>query len=332
MPPRPYVDPAFAAALRALRVERGLSLRELAGRAYLAKSTISELENGAKRPSVETARHLDDALGGGGELAALVRPAARPDGEGRDRIAYALAHPVRLDAAAVGALARVLAAQRRADDAVPATLLIPAVEPQWAAVLGLARDARGPAAGALHEVAAEWTQFAGWLRAEARHDAAAVRLLDEAAEQAEAVGSGELLAQARNFRGYVERQRGNPRGIVRHFERAYRTPGAAILQRVGDAAQAAQGYALLGDSRTAARLLGEAADLVTRAEGDPPGTAYWLSPSFSRLNLGLAYLALGERDEAAQQLAGGLAGLPADRQAAEWAEEYRQALRAAEGG
>lgn len=325
MPPRVYVDPAFPALLRSLRTQRGMSLRDLARTAYVAKSSLSELENGAKRPGLQMAEQLDHALGAGGQLAALVTPADLP-GDDAERIRHAIDRPTRVDGATVDALAAALAAQRRLDDVLPALALLPAAGPQWSAVAALARDARGPAVPRLREVAAEWTQFLGWLRAEARHDDAAARTLIDAIRQADATGNGHLSAQARNFRGYVERQRGNPAGIVRHFSDAYQTPGASVLQRAGDAAQAAHGYALLGDHRAAARLLGEASDLLTRAEGEPPSTAYWLTPTFSRLNLGLAYVALGDTAEAAQHLRAGLAGLPADQQAAEWTLEYRRAL------
>jgi transcriptional regulator with XRE-family HTH domain len=327
--PRPLVDPRFAATLRRLRGERGLSLRALAAAAYVSKSLLSELENGRKGPSKELAIYLDRALQAGGALAELVTEAPTPP-EARERILYAVTRPTRLDLPAVEALADVLHAQRRLDDTLDSHILIPAVEPQWAIVSQLARDARGPHAEALYPVVAEWTQFLGWLQAEARHDAEAVRTLTQAAEQADALDSGPLAAQVENFRGYLERQRGNPRGIVRHFLAAYRTPGATLLQRVGDAVQAAHGFALLGDRQTAERLLGEASDLATAANGTaPPGAAYWLSPTFSRMGIGLAYLALGNKTEAEQHLRAGLEGLPADQRDAEWAREYREALEAA---
>lgn len=74
--PRPVaVDPRFPAELRRLRATRGLSLRDLAARAYVAKSTISDLENGLKSPTPETARALDDALHASGALATMVTEA-----------------------------------------------------------------------------------------------------------------------------------------------------------------------------------------------------------------------------------------------------------------
>lgn len=70
-------DARFSERLRELRTARGMSLRDLAAQAYIAKSTISDLENGIKAPSPATATALDRALEAGGKLAELVpaRPA-----------------------------------------------------------------------------------------------------------------------------------------------------------------------------------------------------------------------------------------------------------------
>ena len=329
MPPRTYTDPAFGARLRHLREQRGMSLRDLSRQAFVAKSTISELENGAKRPSAASAHALDSALGAGGQLEAMVTPAPTPAGD-RHRIGYATAGG-RVDTATVAALAGVLAAQRRLDDTLGPHPLAPAVGAQWPAVMALARDARGPAAGPMLEVAAEWTQFVGWLHAESRQDAAAVRVLTGAAAQADAIGHGPLKAQAVNFLGYAARQRRRPREMLRHFHAAYETPGASVLQRAGDAAQAAHALALLGEHRQARTLLGAASDLVGVADGPPPGTAYWLTPGFSHLNVGLAYAGLGDDRAAADHLRTGLESLPPDQQASVWSQEYRGALAAAGG-
>ncbi|GAB3808094.1 helix-turn-helix domain-containing protein [Micromonospora zhanjiangensis] len=327
----PIIDPRFPARLRELRTARGLSVRDLARRAHFSKTHVHDLETGRHRPTLDAARHLDDVLEAGGTLAALVIPppaVTTPDDD--ERIGYVLARPSRLDAASVRALADTLAAQRRLDDALPAPVMLPWAVPQWRTVVELARQAGGPQAAELHPVAAEWTQFVGWLHAEARNDAEAIRVLTDAADQADAVDSGPLAAQVENFRGYLERQRGNARGIVRHFLTAYHTPGATALQRVGDAVQAAHGYALLGDPAAARRLLGEASDLTDAAESETaPAAAYWLTPTFSRMGIGLAHQALGDNVTAADNLRAGLDSLPADQRDAEWTTEYRQALASA---
>lgn len=69
---RRTVDPRFAARLRELRTQRGLSLARLAAAAYVGKSTLSDLETGKSTPTVETAQALDRALAADGELAAMV--------------------------------------------------------------------------------------------------------------------------------------------------------------------------------------------------------------------------------------------------------------------
>ncbi|MFY1689575.1 helix-turn-helix domain-containing protein [Plantactinospora sp. WMMB782] len=331
MPHTPIVDPRFPARLRELRAARDLSLRDLARRVYYSKSQLHDLETARAKPTFEAARRLDDALQAGGTLAALVVEApavTTPDDD--QRLAYVAARPSRLDAATVRTLSDTLAAQRRLDDALPAPVMLPWSVPQWRIVQSLAAQARGPHTAELYEVVAEWTQFIGWLYAEGRRDAEATRVLIEAADEADAVDSGPLAAQVENFRGYVERQRGNPRGIVRHFLSAYHTPGAYALQRVGDAVQAAHGYALLGNRSAALQLLGEASDLTTAAESETaPALAYWLTPTFSRMGLGLAYLALGDGVSAADNLRAGLDGLPDDQRDAEWTLEYREALSVA---
>ncbi|HXS65188.1 MAG TPA: XRE family transcriptional regulator [Streptosporangiaceae bacterium] len=53
----------IAAALRRERSRAGISLTELARRAGIAKSTLSQLESGAGNPSVETLWALGNALG-----------------------------------------------------------------------------------------------------------------------------------------------------------------------------------------------------------------------------------------------------------------------------
>ena len=317
----------FAVRVRAALTERGISLREAARAVPVDPGHLSRMLTG-KRPVPEhVAQALDHLVGADGALAAL---AVTVNEEDRDRIAHSVATPSRLDAGTVRALADVLAAQRRLDDSLTATAMLGPTSAQWSTIQRLTRDARGPHTDALHEVAAEWVQFLGWLHAEARNDSDAVRWLTYAEDHADDIANGELAAQAANFKGYLARQQGRPRAVVRHFLTAYHTPGAAPLQRVGDAAQAAHGYALLGERDAARRLLGEASELADQAaDTAPPETAYWLSPTFTRMGMGLVHLALGDRADAAENLRVGLDSLPAEQQDAEWTAEYRDALEIA---
>ncbi|MGP3979726.1 nSTAND1 domain-containing NTPase [Streptomyces sp. KR80] len=78
---------SFSAQLRRLRVQRGLSLADLARQTHYSKGYLSKIETGSKRVTVDVARRCDQVLGAQGELLRLVREAAVPDGgagSGRD--------------------------------------------------------------------------------------------------------------------------------------------------------------------------------------------------------------------------------------------------------
>jgi transcriptional regulator with XRE-family HTH domain len=331
-----YVDPRFAEQLRTLRRARGLSLKGLYRIAHVSVSALSEYETGRRRPSAEMAQTLDLALDAGGELAAMVVETPRPGAvaeadETSNRLAHAVNAPRTIDARAVDALASALAAHRRADDDADPMLLLPAVSAGLAQVRLLAAQARGPHAHALRVVAAEWAQFTGWLHAQARHDAEAVRLLTESADQAVQLGVPNLACQAWGFRGYLERRRGVPARITRAFQTAAEVPGISRLHRVDAMLNTVHGLGLMGEKGQALDLLGQADDLTTSADGDEVDpAAYWLSPTWLRIPMGMAYLGLGRAGDAAENLREGLGALPGGWQRAEWAAEYRDALAQAE--
>jgi transcriptional regulator with XRE-family HTH domain len=321
----------FGAALKRLReqVVPKLSQSALARVVPVSHSAISRYEAGLQTPEEPVASRLDELLGAGGELLAL-RPTLDVgplDADQRDRIAHSVRHPGRIDEAAISALADSLAAQRRLDDVLGPLPLIPAALAQTEMVTTLLRDMDGPLRQQLAGVASEHVQFAGWLHAEARRDTQAVRLLGEAEELADEAADGTLAAQALNFRGYLARQQGRPRAMVRGFLAAFHTAGAHVSQQIGDAVQAAQGYAKIDERDAALRLLDTADGMIDEAGRDePPATAYWLTPTFHRLNSGLAHLALGDHAAAADHLRTGLDNLPEDQQGAEWTTEYRNGL------
>lgn len=320
----------FGQALRRFRLAAGLSQPAVARQVHVDQGNLSRYENDRQRPSPNTAGHLDELLGAGGELRRLATGDIAPDvltSDDRDRLGRVRERPHKLDGGAVAALASVLAAQRRLDDTMGPGPLIPATLAQVRMVTDLVRQATGPHRGALAEVVAEWVQFAGWLYAETRQDEEALRWLADAEQAADEIGDGVLAAQAANFRGYVARQRGNWRGVARWFLAEHHTPGASVHQRLGAAAQAAHGAGRLGDRDGARRMLEVADGLLEESARHPaPRTAYWLNPTFHRLNLGLAHMSLASYDVAADHLEQGLNGLPADQQGAAWTGEYRKAF------
>lgn len=70
---------AIGARVRALRTERGLSMRDLAAEAGVSQPFVSKLENGQQLPSVPTVYALAAALGT--TPGALLAPADRTDGD-----------------------------------------------------------------------------------------------------------------------------------------------------------------------------------------------------------------------------------------------------------
>lgn len=286
---------------------------------------LSRVLNGKQPPSKKLAVLMDNLLGTDGALAATVL-----DEDDAARVARSAAKPSRLDAGTVDALAGVLAAYRRLDDTVKPQSVIPATMVQMKQVTRMLRGARGPHRDRLAEVASEWVQFSGWMLAQVRKDNEAVRLLNDALELADEIGNGTLAAQALNFKGYIARQQKRPQGIARWFAAAADTPGAHPAQRIGDYLQAAAGMAALGDIDTALGMAEKAEKLTDKAAAlPPPDTAYWLTPAFNRLNMGLCTLALGRYSEAADHLRSGLAGLPEEFRNSPWSWEHKEALRRA---
>src|SRR5690606_6468654 len=127
----------FAARARAAMQEQGLSVREAARRLNYDHAFLSRVLNGKQRPSAQLAQGLDDLVGAEGALTTL---AATLTSDDRERIARSVAAPSRIDAATVHALADVLAAQRRLEDAVGPAVMLPATVAQLDTVAALARD------------------------------------------------------------------------------------------------------------------------------------------------------------------------------------------------
>ncbi|MFJ3632000.1 helix-turn-helix domain-containing protein [Streptomyces sp. NPDC090112] len=311
-------------ARRALR-DAGYSMKAAAREMHYDPAYLSRVLNGKQQPSGNLAAAIDSLVGAGGALADTLL-----DEDDSERVARSAGNPSRLDAGTVDALAGVLAAYRRLDDTAPPRSVIPATMAQMREVTRMLKEARGPQRDRLSDVASEWVQFAGWLFAQTREYKDGVRLLNDAVELADETGNGTLAAQALNFKGYIARQQGRPQGIARWFAAAANTPGAHPAQRIGDYLQSAAGLAELGDTDEALRTVERAERLMDEAAAlPPPATAYWLTPSFNRLNMGLATLALGRYSDAADHLRTGLAGLPEELRDAPWSWEHKEALRRA---
>jgi transcriptional regulator with XRE-family HTH domain len=325
------VDPRFAETLRRLRDERGLSLRRLADVVHHGKTYVHELETGAKQPTLDVARRLDDALGAGGALAALVGQASGgidPDAAGR--LAHAVQHPRRVDADAVEALAAVLAHQRRLEDAIGSAAMLAPVAAQLATVEQLVTEARGPARPLLVDVAAQWAQFNGWLHTATERYADAQRWFRTSLEWSTEVGDLDMVATVMSFRGHLAWLLGHPGPTIGLSQAARRWPQIYAGQLAYDVLQEARGHAILGDAYEVDRLIDESDELTDRALRELPGAPpwhYYRSPAFWDLERGRALARLaGRQGRAAELLVAGLDALPECQQHADWVQAYRRDL------
>lgn len=258
-------------------------------------------------------------------------PGAEPNGrftpDDEDRLMLAVGRVVRPDFRVVDSLAKILAEQRRLEDAVGSALVLQVVRVQLPMVQQLVTEARGPVRPRLVDVSAQWAQFAGWLNIAAGHAPAARMSLNRAAEHAEEIGDTSMVGTVLSWKAYLAERIGQVGPMIGMAQAAQRNrigPGHAY-----DLFLEARGRALAGERREAERLLGEAQ--VAAASADPasarPWEYYYLEPGFFALEAGATNVYLGRDDpsrnvQAVENLAAGLAELPAEMRRAEWAGEY----------
>ncbi|MBB4782830.1 helix-turn-helix domain-containing protein [Streptomyces rapamycinicus] len=321
-------DRTFAEAAAQALHERGISLRAAARAMNYDPAYLSRTLTGKQLPSAQLAKSIDRLVGAEGKLVAL---AAATNEESVARVARSMKNPSRIDAGTVKVFTDCLWAQRKLEDVIGPRSVLPAMRGQIGTIRELARNARGKHRDAFLATAAEWMQYTGWLHAAVRRDERAIDLLSRAEEIADEAGDPVTAAIAVSFKGYVARQQGRSRGVVRNAMAALHTPGSHPAQRCFDLLQAAQGHSSMNEKKEALGLLEDATTLIQK-EIEPPRSLYWYKPPFFQMNIGMVYWELGENQMAADFLSSGLGDLPEDQQGAEWTHEYREVLSHAERG
>jgi len=256
---------AFGQRVRALRTERGWSLADLAVAIPCDKGHLSRIETGARRPTAELARRIDDVLGARGDVVAASH---------LDVVAADDAKPWET----AELLRRV-----QANDAAPAT-----IESLHATVFELCcqyatrppADLRGEAHGWMREVARllrrptglaahqELLTATGWLallvgcleydmgmRAGAEATRVAARRLGEEA------GHPEIVAWAHEMAAWFALTQSRYRGVVTAAQagQAVAPHGSAAVQLAG---QEAKAFARLGDMAGVREALGRGRSLL----------------------------------------------------------------------
>lgn len=313
--------------LRAARVGAGLSLRETARRAHVNAGYLSQIEHGARMPSRPVLAALARVLGL--DLAAL-RSEALNGAIDRERLAYSVAHPRRIDRVAVDALSATLAAQRRLDDSIGADAVLPAVNGAVATVEHLVREARGAIRRAVLDVGAQWLQFSGWLNTTTLHHHRARVVHDRFLDWAVETGDADLTATALSVQGHLAWTRDDYVTMIHRSAAAGRYKLASPAVRAVAAQQQARGHALVGDAEDAERMLDLADDLAVEAADHPDDIPPWLyfhSTDLLVLQRGLAYKYLsatapGYARKAIDHLTAGLDGLDRETRESEWIGWY----------
>ena len=304
----------FGQMLARLRSEESLSLRTLGRRAAYSYAVISQVENGRRPPTRQFAEAMDRALDAGGELVRLA--AAGGAGQPRDedeRLAYALAHPNRVDRMTAIRLREHVQNADARYETMPSTSLLADTGRYLAQLSYLTKHARNTDVRMDLLVAeAEAAILMGQLvwDASQRRDHATTRThlaMAERAAQAAGDRKTESLALLRS-------------SIVALYGEDDPRNGIPVATRSAEAANGysnvlfglaqlhvAEGHAILGEQRQCEAALAEADRSFTQV--DPADVAAELySPSQLGRLAGSCYLRLGspERAQVALERAGQL--------------------------
>ncbi|MCA1702011.1 MAG: helix-turn-helix domain-containing protein [Actinobacteria bacterium] len=293
----------FAAELARRRGDAKLSLAGLAALAHVHRGYLHRMERGERWPSGTVVRAVDTALGADGTLLATWEAAdAAVDPDDFERFERALAAPQRTDAAVVEHLARVLAEQRRAEDALGARRLLPPVLAQLKVIEQLATDTAGPLRRELLTVGAHYEQFAAWMYQDSMDPAGARRHYGRAMDAAQEIDDADMVTSVLSLKSHLAWSLGDAASAVELAQAAQRDP-----RRVSDAVlalaaqQEARGHALDGDTAVTERALDRSAALTHAAAEHPddaPPWVYFNDPDRLAFQRGVAYVELGRHTDA----------------------------------
>jgi tetratricopeptide (TPR) repeat protein len=329
----------FGESMLALMAERGVSLRTLTAAIPADLGYLSKISRDLRPPSEQMAERIDEALGAGGELAALRRPGLRgvlngqftPDD--KERLSLALQRPARLDTRGAESLSAVLAAQRRTEDSIGSAPMVESATSHLSLILRLLKETRGSLAEQLAATASDASQFVGWLyTATGAHDAASP-MYDQSLRLGLQADDTDLAATALSMRGHLAWITGDLGTMV-----ALSQSAADLAQATGTRAVAIQqrgrALALMGDRQAALDAIGRAEDELAAgdASGDPD-LLYFYGPAYLTMQRGLilGYLAEEPAEHVctADLITAGLDALPPTIRDSEWVAWYRvQAARA----
>jgi transcriptional regulator with XRE-family HTH domain len=243
----------FSEALTRLMDERGTGVRPLARAVYVNPGHISNLRSGKARPSAELAGLIDEFLGAGGLLAALVSATPRPAVDRDEIAALELARRAEASDVGDGTCERIeLAVDDLATEyprAAPAALL-----PRIRSHLGYTSNLIDGRATLNQRrrllVSGGWLSLlAATCLIDLHQDPAAAAYLRTAEQLARETGHAEIAAWVLETRAWMAVTAGDYRAAVtlsQAAQQAAPVDGSAFIQATG---QAGRAWARLGDAR-----------------------------------------------------------------------------------
>jgi tetratricopeptide (TPR) repeat protein len=310
---------------------RGLGVRELARRVPCNAGYVTQLRNGQKRPSEQTARRLDDVLDAAGRLTGIARQMAVRPVPGRGDAPYApfaagLARPdpamrMRLEGLSAAQAEELVAhlgdqwhVLVKADNLLGPRHALGGVTAGLGVISALLRTVRPPVRKSVLGVGARYAESAAWLYEDSADRAGSRYWARQALEWA-LEGGDRLMVSWALFRAsqHACADRDAPRAadLAAAARRQYGgLPGlmvAAILQ------QQAHVCAMDGNERGCHRAL-DRAHLLAAAADDPgdasAGHGSFCTPAYLEMQRGGCWLALGRPERALTALDQALVSLP----------------------
>ncbi|MGY2061707.1 helix-turn-helix domain-containing protein, partial [Nocardia gipuzkoensis] len=185
--PRVSAGAAFGAELRARRLARGRSLRELGRIVLVSGELLAKVEKAQRRPRADLVQRLDIALDAGGELVraavplfSVDRPALRP--------------PTLDPDSAELELRRVIDEVRATDHTLAADRLAELMAFAGAAAAVDGSGLATPEKTSLRRTVAEAHQLAGWMMFDRGDQPGAERMFADARDAAAQAGAADLVA------------------------------------------------------------------------------------------------------------------------------------------
>lgn len=293
--------------LRALRIQKGLSLTAFARRVFYTKGYLSRVETGLQNPSPEFVRRCEAELGAGGTLAAVTEERdtttspAMVSGRGEEIWVMtmssnasgftsigrreALLGGAALVAGATLSRRPVAAASphlqvgqhrvlfdttRELGQTAPPSAILPMLVGQAQALRRLSHHTSHRETDELAVLAARTAEFAAWMAQEDGDDATALWWTDRAVEVATAVGDDYVASYALVRRALISLYQGDPATTIALARQARSRPGTPARVRGLAAQREAQGHALAGDYNACMGALDEAGRLLRDRRADQP--------------------------------------------------------------